>query len=296
MSVTGRQIAETALEAIRCNGGYIWGQMGDTWTEKKQAALEKKYKSDPEKYADYKYSVQYGRKWIGHRVWDCSGLTRWSALQHGISYHHGSNSMWNYDSAHRGKLTKGMELPVGAYVYTGTKDKKPHIGIYTGNGIVTEAAGSNAGVIQTKLHGGKWKYWSLGKGITYDFIPGREKEPVANTQTETTVKKPTIRKGNKNKYVKEAQLKLLQLGYSLGICGADGDFGTATEAAVKQFQKDHGLKDDGVVGEKTWAALDKAEKPAEQPKKYTVTINGLTKEKAEDLIRTYGGKMTDEGG
>ena len=134
MGVTGRQIAETTLEALKCNGGYIWGQSGATWTKAKQDALKKKYNSNPEKYSDYKYSVQYGEKWIGHRVWDCSGLTRWAALKHGKSYHHGSNSMWLYDYSHRGELVKGMELPVGAYVYTGNNDKKPHIGTYTGDG------------------------------------------------------------------------------------------------------------------------------------------------------------------
>lgn len=193
--------------------------------------------------------------------------------------------MWNYDSSEKGELVKGMDLPIGAYVYTGNSSSKPHIGTYTGDGLVTEAAGSNAGVIQTKLHGGKWKYWSLGKGIQYDFIPGKETEPV---QT----KKPTIRKGNKNIYVKEAQLKLIQLGYSLGICGADGDFGHATEDAVKKFQKDYGLTTDGVIGPKTWEALENADKPKE--KTYTVTIKTKDKALADELVSKYNGKLTEE--
>ena len=218
-------------------------------------------------------------------MWDCSGLTMWAAKKHGISYHHGSNSMWNYDMKYKGKLTKGMELPEGAYVYTGNDKDKPHIGTYTGNGLVTEAAGSNAGCIQTKLHGGKWGYWGLGKGIDYEFIPGKGDDPVAT-------KKPTIRKGNKNTYVKEAQLKLLQLGYSLGICGADGDFGHATEDAVKKFQKDHGLTVDGVIGPKTWEALDAAEPGKE--KVYIVTIKTKDKGIADELVSKYKGTLTEE--
>ena len=56
---------------------------------------------------------------------------------------------------------------------------------------------------------------------------------------------------------KELQEKLLKLGYSLPKYGADGDFGNETDAAVKQFQKDNKLFQDGVVGSKTYAAISK---------------------------------------
>lgn len=36
---------------------------------------------------------------------------------------------------------------------------------------------------------------------------------------------------------------------------ADGNFGPKTEAAVKQWQKDHGLTADGIVGDHTWKAM-----------------------------------------
>ncbi|MBX7256664.1 MAG: peptidoglycan-binding protein [Candidatus Hydrogenedentes bacterium] len=52
--------------------------------------------------------------------------------------------------------------------------------------------------------------------------------------------------------VRELQRFLNQEGFGLGL---DGLFGRETEMAVKRFQRDHGLDDDGIVGEMTWSLL-----------------------------------------
>lgn len=57
--------------------------------------------------------------------------------------------------------------------------------------------------------------------------------------------------------VKWLQTRLIQLGYSCGSAGVDGSFGYDTQKAVKQFQKDHKLKVDGIVGVQTYKALTK---------------------------------------
>ena len=64
-----------------------------------------------------------------------------------------------------------------------------------------------------------------------------------------------VRKGNINDDVRQVQSKLVALGYSIGRCGIDGFFGNDTEEAVKQFQRDYGIKDDGIIGPITWAKL-----------------------------------------
>ena len=105
------------------------------------------------------------------------------------------------------------------------------------------------------------------------------------------VLKPTLRKGSTGVYVVECQNDLIRLGYDLSPYGADGKFGNKTEAAVKAFQKDHGLYVDGVVGPMTWDALDSTD-PA---KLYTVTIPHLTYFKAEALVNQYpGASMVEE--
>ena len=56
------------------------------------------------------------------------------------------------------------------------------------------------------------------------------------------------------------QVELLQLGLSRGgylpASGIDGIFGSATQSAVIRFQQDNGLAADGIVGARTWSALD----------------------------------------
>ena len=56
--------------------------------------------------------------------------------------------------------------------------------------------------------------------------------------------------------VSALQRDLISLSYSCGKWGADGEFGRATESAVKAFQMDYDLTPDGVAGPKTFAVLD----------------------------------------
>ncbi|MGH4051715.1 MAG: peptidoglycan-binding protein [Clostridium sp.] len=62
--------------------------------------------------------------------------------------------------------------------------------------------------------------------------------------------------GSTGEAVNYLQQSLAKLGYNLGQ--VDGVFGSKTETAVKLFQKDNALAVDGIVGDITWAAIDKA--------------------------------------
>ena len=60
-------------------------------------------------------------------------------------------------------------------------------------------------------------------------------------------------RGSRGPDVLELQSKLVKLGYNLGK--VDGIYGPKTEGAVRNFQKDHGLKVDGLAGAQTIKAL-----------------------------------------
>lgn len=68
-----------------------------------------------------------------------------------------------------------------------------------------------------------------------------------------------LKNGMSGDDVKELQTILIGLGYDCGAWGADGDFGDATELAVRKFQTGHDCAVDGEVGEETLAALHRAE-------------------------------------
>lgn len=67
---------------------------------------------------------------------------------------------------------------------------------------------------------------------------------------------PTVRKGARGGITKLIQERLSQV-YKIGIgtSGMDGIFGSATQAAVMEFQKQKGISIDGIVGKNTWRKL-----------------------------------------
>lgn len=273
MAIKASDLIAKFQQALDEKWGYIYGESGEIWTEQKQNR------------ATRQQTIEYGRKWIGKRVADCSGLFSWAFRQLGGYMYHGSNTMYKSYCTKKGKLSAGAGLKPGTAVFTGTETEHGHVGLYIGGGDVIEAAGTQQGVIKSKLSNKKWTYWGELKGVDYG-------ETEAATPASPPLTAPTLRKGDKGEAVAALQKKLIGLGYDLGRWGADGDFGAATERAVKAFQKASGLTDDGIVGEKTRKAL---EAKTEAKKTYSVTVRGLTEEEAGkvmDVLRAEGRIVT----
>ncbi|NJL41625.1 MAG: peptidoglycan-binding protein [Leptolyngbyaceae cyanobacterium RM2_2_4] len=67
-----------------------------------------------------------------------------------------------------------------------------------------------------------------------------------------TATDPTLRQGSSGAAVSKLQQLLNTKGANITV---DGDFGSATRAAVLKFQQQNGLVADGIVGTQTWQAL-----------------------------------------
>lgn len=61
--------------------------------------------------------------------------------------------------------------------------------------------------------------------------------------------------GSKGEEVRKLQNTLINKGYDVGSSGADGIYGDDTEGAVRQYQRDNGLTEDGIAGNNTLGKL-----------------------------------------
>lgn len=220
-------------QALDEKWGYIWGTRGQVWT---QASQDR---------ATRDMTVRYGKKWVGRRVADCSGLFVWAFKELGGSIYHGSNTMWKKYTTVKGTLTGTMDIRPGTAVFTvGDDGVRGHVGLYIGDGICIEAKGTAYGVVTSQLS--RWDEWGELVGVEYD-LP-------ADT---ITIAPRTLRKGNRGTDVEELQRTLnADPRYPTKV---DGIFGADTAASVRAYQADHGLNADGIVGPKTWEALRQTE-------------------------------------
>lgn len=64
-----------------------------------------------------------------------------------------------------------------------------------------------------------------------------------------------LSRGSKGESVRKMQQSLINAGYDVGSSGADGNYGPATESAVRRYQKNNGLSVDGIAGNNTLGKL-----------------------------------------
>jgi len=214
------------------------------------------------------------------RIQDCQGFEKEIHQKVGITLKGGgATSMWNDNSnwSVKGPIS---EMPSGAvclvFKHISSTGKMDHVGQHIGGGNIIHCSGT---VKRGKITDGGWTHYAIPKGLEESEMPTRQ----------------MIRRGSRGEDVLYVQDLLQALGYDIGASGADGIFGKDTEKAVKAFQTSCGLTADGIVGQMTYAALEKAaEDLSPAVRTYTVTIRGLTKEQADEIAGKYGGEVTED--
>ena len=299
------------MVALACVGWpYVFGAWGAECTvkeRKKRYAAHPKYTSIKTACKAYNGGSCSGCKWFpdGERVrcFDCRGFTDWCLKQFGFDLiGEGATGQWNTASnwLEKGSVKDGIPQGVIVCLFYESSDD-PQKMAHTGFGFNGETCECSSGVQHFEKMKSKWTKWAIPACITEGYtIPAEGYKPPENTAQNGTEKPsdpavdklsyPTLRRSDKGEKVRLMQSLLSDRGFDLGKYGIDGDFGSATEAAVRAFQKSAGLTADGVCGPKTWAALLDTVKPA----LFTVTIPHLPASEADAIIKKYGGNKVEE--
>lgn len=228
-----------ALERIGCP--YVFGGTGKVCTPAYREARMAQYPAYADKIRKNCHRLKGSAssctncKWCdpetgkGKLCYDCAQLALACMRAADIPLVSGANSQWlKTIFSEKGEIS-GIPASKVCLVFRKDSDgKMHHVGVYLGDGTVVHAKGHDYGVVRQDLADVKFTHYGVPSGL-YD------------------AGLPTLRRGNSGEYV-----KLLQ--QALGI-DVDGKFGSATEAAVKDFQKANGLTADGICGPKTWAKL-----------------------------------------
>ena len=318
LKVAGTPLQDIAWEtALACVGWpYIFGDRGQYCTPTHRRAA---YQSKGEGHPTIKTKCKNfdGSKGCGGctfypggqtRAFDCRGFTYWVLLQvyrwklQGA----GATSQWNTASnwKAKGKISDGIPKDTLVCLFY-SKDNKEKTWEHTGFGMNNETVECSSGVQHFTSRNKKWTHWAVPACVdgTVSTSPPSSDSTSDDGQGFPTSPgwRATIRKGDKGDGVKECQTMLQKLGYDLGKCGIDGDFGTMTRLAVITFQRDHNLGTDGVVGPLTWDALEKAfaavaGNPDTSAKTYRVIISGLDLTQAQAIAGNYPGNSKIEEG
>ena len=255
--------------------------------------------------------VNAGYQYIGtpYSTMDCQAFIERCLRDCGNSKDLPGSNAWYREVLHHGWVGTPEDcvkrygtVPAGAFLFIlkqdgGEPEKyKPdgignasHIGMCTGSrgqGAI-HSSSSRGQVCESKFYNrtipnGGWNRVGLWDEVNYTeaLYPQEDDQPV-------TVWRSTIRKGDRGDDVVYMQQLLMKMGYYVGNTGIDGIFGSKTLEAVRLFQWQHGLDRDGIVGPLTWEALEKAAAEEGDTRKFTVTITGLTEDKANELKGQY---------
>lgn len=202
---------------------------------------------------DYEYLAQcYRKKWdmSKSRAADCSGAEVHALRVLGILPETADYNCRTFmDKCKKeGKLVPIKDLQPGDVVFN--KESEPsHMATYVGyaggeSDMVVEFKGRDDGCVRRKVSVGSWV---IGGRLPDSWFDDGGIPPLTRN---LYYRKDDLMWGED---VRECQTQLKLQGYNCGTI--DGVFGLKCKAAVMNFQAEHDLTVDGIVGQKTWEKL-----------------------------------------
>lgn len=301
--LTNLQLVEYMEKVYAAAWRYWYGTCGYKCTED---LYERKKKQYPDHYGSSRTAAYKTDIASGAMCADCVGVIKsffWTGGVFGGVSKYGSNNCPDRSAnglfgmcKETGDISTIPDIP-GLVVW-----KSGHIGVYVGGGRTIELKGFNYDCVKVKVTSGPWKKWGKlpasmlayvgdGAGTTEPAVP----EPAAYELGDRILKR-----GMKGSDVTELQTALVALGFDCGTYGVnedgiDGDYGKATEKAVKAFQEAAGVEIDGHYGPKSHAAM-LAMQNAAPVEYYTVTVPHVNAATATYLLENYeGARAVKEG-
>lgn len=226
------QFTEYLLTQVKNHSIYVWGAQGQkkpTITAEWIRKREKNKRDADRAIAHWKKEVALGYGDV-LRAFDCSGLGVYYFLRHKLIDH-------DVNAEGLRKLCRPIardEVRAGDMAFRMRDGRAVHVGYAIDENRLVEAKGRDDGVVESRISG-------------FDRY-GRP--PFFEASRELKLTKPYMR--GSDVYLLQSALK--ERGYDPGQI--DGIYGKKTERAIKRFQKNAGLKVDGIAGRRTFAALE----------------------------------------
>lgn len=177
-------VYDTCFGGKNATNGYIWGAMGETVTE---SMLQEWARRAPDQANTI---LNTGRKWLGKKAWDCSGIRRWLTKKLITPYQAGgATTAFNKACFMTGRLATMPDTP-GIWVFrakAGSDVQMAHVGLYIGGGQVIHAKGTAYGVIKEDISKHAWTHWGADERIIYEIDIQAEEEQPMNVLYEATV-------------------------------------------------------------------------------------------------------------
>lgn len=168
---------------------------------------------------------------------------------------------WEYDSDKRNPQTKESRTAIVKAFCDYLASKGYEVGVYSNVDYLTSKFGdlSSYPLWLAKYSSSKGNYnpfmWQhSSKGRVSGISTNVDLNIYYGNMQEVLRKHSTVKLGSRGKDVIYLQQRLVTKGYGVG--NIDGIFGQKTLEAVKAFQEKNNLIVDGIVGVKTWTAIN----------------------------------------